>query len=374
MQEVINHLLTVGSGLAILGAGYLVWLMSGLVNVIFTPGNKWSWSKFFKGFVRAIIIALVIMSWVAVFDALDWFTTKMGADISGVLDGASISGLVGGIIGGTAYFLAKGYKNFYEFINPENTQVVVENPDYKGIGNDLKDIADALLPKWANEDKQTDEKAEKDAEKVKIGKGAADVNPLTRRLPDGTWAGQCSRYSYYLATGVELNYAGHPDYGPCNGRDMVNYLIDHCGYKSCGKIAGAIFASPVGEWGHTGMVIDPDNNIVNDSNYTPLTVSTHYLNLEAMNATYCCPPSMVPKPEPTPAPEPKPEPVKETFKVGDVVVPTKLVDYDGTRLIQWDPYYTISEISGNRAVLTAPRNGKPVVWAAMNTANITHAK
>lgn len=66
------------------------------------------------------------------------------------------------------------------------------------------------------------------------------------------------------------------------------------------------------------------------------------------------------------------EPAKDTFKVGDKVKPTRLVDYNGTKLVQYDDYYTISEIKGDRAVLTAPRNGKQVVWAAMNTKDIAH--
>ena len=61
------------------------------------------------------------------------------------------------------------------------------------------------------------------------------------------------------------------------------------------------------------------------------------------------------------------------FKVGDKVVPITLVNYNGTRLIQYDPYYYITEISGNRAVLSANRNGKYYVWAAMNTNNIKKA-
>ena len=66
-----------------------------------------------------------------------------------------------------------------------------------------------------------------------------------------------------------------------------------------------------------------------------------------------------------------PEPPKpETFKVGDKVVPLTLVDYNGTKLIQYDPYYYITEISGNRAVLSANRNGKYYIWAALNTNNI----
>lgn len=71
-------------------------------------------------------------------------------------------------------------------------------------------------------------------------------------------------------------------------------------------------------------------------------------------------------PEPTP-PTPAPEP---EFKVGDIVVPTKLVDYYGTPLVQYDDTYTITQINGDRAVLSAPRNGQMVVWAAMNTKDI----
>lgn len=79
------------------------------------------------------------------------------------------------------------------------------------------------------------------------------------------------------------------------------------------------------------------------------------------------------EPEPTPVvPEPtpvKPEP-KSEFKVGDRVVPIELVNYTGTRLVRYDKYYFITELKGDRAVLCADRNGKKVVWAAMNTNNI----
>lgn len=61
---------------------------------------------------------------------------------------------------------------------------------------------------------------------------------------------------------------------------------------------------------------------------------------------------------------------KQTFKEGDLVVPTKLVNYKGTPLTQYDPYYTITDLEGDRAVLSANRKGKMVVWASMNTKNI----
>lgn len=74
------------------------------------------------------------------------------------------------------------------------------------------------------------------------------------------------------------------------------------------------------------------------------------------------------KVSPSPAPTPTPTP-SSGFQVGDVVVPTKLVDYNGTPLVQYDDTYTITQISGDRAVLSA----RGAVWAAMNTANIRKA-
>ena len=152
----------------------------------------------------------------------------------------------------------------------------------------------------------------------------------------------------------------------------MNYLIKNCGYKKCSKRNGAVFSYDAGKYGHTGMVLDANKNLVNDANWSPLRVGTHYINLEAVGATYCCPPDML-DPVP-PAPKPTPTPAKPaSFKVGDTVVPTRLVDYDGRKLRQYDKTYTITELIGNRAVLCAKRNGKDVVWAAMNTSDIKKA-
>ena len=81
--------------------------------------------------------------------------------------------------------------------------------------------------------------------------------------------------------------------------------------------------------------------------------------------------SMYVEPTPQPVPAPQPEPVK--FAVGDRVKPIKKVDYNGRKLVQYDDFYYITELKGDRAVLSAKRNGKYIVWAAMNTNNITKA-
>ena len=75
-----------------------------------------------------------------------------------------------------------------------------------------------------------------------------------------------------------------------------------------------------------------------------------------------------------PVEEPKEEePIEEPkFKVGDKVKPLKLVNYNGTPLVQYDETYTIMEINGDRVVLGAPRGskGKLEIWAAMNINDI----
>lgn len=66
---------------------------------------------------------------------------------------------------------------------------------------------------------------------------------------------------------------------------------------------------------------------------------------------------------------PAPAPAKATFAVGDIVVPTKAVDYTGRSLVQYDPKYVITSLTGDRAVLSA----RGSVWAAMNVANLKKA-
>ena len=60
----------------------------------------------------------------------------------------------------------------------------------------------------------------------------------------------------------------------------------------------------------------------------------------------------------------------EDFKVGDKVVPIKLVDYNGTHLTQYDKEYTIMQIDKRGAVLGASRKGKLQVWAVLKLDNI----
>lgn len=440
MGDFLPQLLTVGIGLGVLGASYLVDLVAALANVFGTHTNdKFSFKKLGRGIAKALLWALAVVGFTVVINLLNWFTTRLGVDISNFLGDASTVGILGIISVASATYAKNAYDNIKYFLDKGDSSKNIDTsgvqPNYNGIVNDMKEFANKITPRWTQEDLQTNSEASKEAEQ-NVGQGSS-VNPLTRRLPDGDnengngW--QCSKYAYYLGTGIVMHYAPHPDYGPCNGNQMVDYLCNNYGFVRCGKIAGAIFSYNSGQYGHTGMVVDPANNIVNDANWTPLTVSTHYLNLEAVGAIYCCPPDMLP-PEPTPTPEPAhhddpnqfkvgdwvvvtnpvdiygtplavsgsyqvmeisngsvvigrngaitarmwaenlsktsaPKPSETKFKVGDTVVPTRLVDYYGTPLYQWDPAYTITEIDGNRAVLSA----RGQIWAAMNTADLRKA-
>ena len=67
-----------------------------------------------------------------------------------------------------------------------------------------------------------------------------------------------------------------------------------------------------------------------------------------------------------PATKPSPAPKKNEIKVGSTVVPTRLVDYNGTPVRQYDPSYTVIQLTGNRAVLSA----RGSVWAAMRVTDL----
>ncbi len=66
------------------------------------------------------------------------------------------------------------------------------------------------------------------------------------------------------------------------------------------------------------------------------------------------------------------EPIQ--FRKGDQVVPTRLVNYTGVKLTQYDKVYTVYENPHNdRIVLAANRHGKLIVWAAMNIKDVRRA-
>ena len=173
---------------------------------------------------------------------------------------------------------------------------------------------------------------------------------------------------------VRLGYGVPPKYA--SARDAMNASkaagTFHDGLDIPTDVAVPIFAETGSPYAH--VMVDYYGDVYSDGKHlSSLKGMTVVGWSETLNdvriVERVAEPAPAPAPAPEPEPQPEPEPTNE-FKVGDIVVPTKLVDYTGTPLIQYDDTYTITQINGDRAVLSAPRNGQMVVWAAMNIKDI----
>ena len=181
-----------------------------------------------------------------------------------------------------------------------------------------QESAQEAYDRIVNQSKPTDEETIKkfsNGFEIKGLGGSVTLDQVkARRLPDGDtdygkgW--QCSKYTAYLATGQrEYSYA-HPEYGPVNGKDIVDWLIKNFGWKRIDDpVEGAIGSGGFNTlYGHTAEFlywIDSDTAMVSDANYVPLTVDTHAMNVDGW--IWAVPGDYTPEPEPTP-PTPTPTP------------------------------------------------------------------
>ena len=51
-------------------------------------------------------------------------------------------------------------------------------------------------------------------------------------------------------------------------------------------------------------------------------------------------------------------------------MPTRLVNYDGRKLAQYDDKYKVTALSGDKATCSALRNGTYVIWASLNVKDL----
>jgi hypothetical protein len=185
----------------------------------------------------------------------------------------------------------------------------------------------------------------------------------------GTTAGMCLQ-------NVRLGYGIAPKYA--SARDAMNACkargTFHEGLADIPQdVDVPLFAETGSPYAH--VMVDVHGAVYSDGKYLPSFAGMSIVGWsEELNDVRVVEwvEEPAPAPAPAPAPEPTPEPVPEPedeFKVGDVVVPTRLVDYNGTPLVQYDDTYTITQINGDRAVLSA----RGAVWAAMNIADIRKA-
>lgn len=189
-----------------------------------------------------------------------------------------------------------------------------------------QESAQEAYDRIVNQSKPTDEETIKkftNGFEIKGLGGSVTLDQVkARRLPDGDtdygkgW--QCSKYTAYLATGQrEYSYA-HPDYGPVNGKDIVDWLIKNFGWKRIDDpVEGAIGSGGFNTlYGHTAEFlywIDDHTAMVSDANYIPLTVDTHAMNVDGW--IWAVPGDYTPEPSPEPAPGPSPSGDVSTYYV-----------------------------------------------------------
>lgn len=155
---------------------------------------------------------------------------------------------------------------------------------------DFIEDANEALNRVMNEDTPTDQDTIDANDDEATGQGFyTTIDAIIGRMlangnNDGGNGWQCSRYTGYLATGKWSYSISHPDYGPVNGKDVAAWLVKNYGFKYIDTpVKGAIGSGGFNTaYGHTAMYLystGTNTAMVNDANYTPLTVSTHNMNI-----------------------------------------------------------------------------------------------
>ena len=266
-----------------------------------------------------------------------------------------------------AIFIIVGHTDDKGYISLAGDEVIIT----EGTKNFIED-SQAALNRIMNEDKPTDEQIEKENEVDEVGLGFHTTidDILARRLPDGNNDGgrgwQCSKYTAYLGTGKREYSNVHPDYGPVNGKDVAAYLVQYYGFKYIDQpVAGAIGSGGFNTaYGHTVMYLystGANTAMVNDANWTPLTVSTHNMNIDGW--VWVVPGDYEPTPEPQPTPTPTPGPISDckTWYVhkGDTIssIMNTCLGY-----VDWSSIYSYADKWISQSVYP----GKSVLWGWQN--------
>lgn len=373
MGELVNIMITTAVGLAILGGAYALDLLVGVIKVLFTDGVHFSWRKMGEDFVKALLLAIATEAWVVLWYVAGWYAGKVGLDITQFTDAMSIGGMVGAIGIGAIWYLSSAGHNLLDFINTKHIQVTVDDAqtDYAGVA----DMVTSLVGVFTKHD---DEKNNVVAVAPELGASCyykVDVSTPDAFYKDVNGKGFNEGFGYQCVAGFkEFQFSLAGTYVSAGGA-AKNYAYNHAAVEALGFTwhdgntgfqngDWAIWTD--GTFGHVAMYYNGkwfgQNQGAKDASYgTPFNL----MSLPTKNIAGFYRPNIYTKPTPKPQPDPKAK-----FKVGDIVVPTRLVDYDGTPLVQWDDNYVITQIYGDRAVLCANRNGDLICWAAMNTKDI----
>lgn len=413
METVINHLIVLGGALGIVAVAYIAWLASGVGNIVTKDSIKnWSWKRCGKDIVKYLCFCISLAASSITVDALGYYVNMLEVEVfSNIMTGLSWTSIVVLPIGLAIYLIFRAFRNNKSIINYDDAMKALGvDPDKIVAVDNSQQIAEAIysffpVPEGLAEEVAEYEEVVEEAlrqgdtpEQIadEIGLGAYYSVPIGSYDEfrntvngkgydiDGAYGAQCFDGAglLYQQLGRSLSTGGtgaargcwtHArDYNSGNGIAQIPNKMD--------VRRGDIVVFGSGTYGHIGFADEDYNGGAyikllgqnqggvaypgGGSNFNVVNVSmSSFLGAFRYEKWHKNTPAPAPAPAPTPAPS------TGSFKVGDVVVPTRLVDYNGTSLVQYDPTYTITQISGDRAVLSA----RGAVWAAMRTSDIRKA-
>lgn len=115
----IDQLIITGMGLGLLASGYVLWLITGIVNATFNT-KTWSWEKMATDIAKALLMGTVLLALVALANGIELYANMLGFDISAFTEGISTMTMLGGITAGIAVYYGRAMKNTWAFFKLPN--------------------------------------------------------------------------------------------------------------------------------------------------------------------------------------------------------------------------------------------------------------
>lgn len=183
MGNILDKLITVGVGLALLAGTWFIWFLSGVANNLFSE-KKWSWRRMLEDVVKTLLMAIGILAWVVVAEVLDWYTLQVGMDISQLLDGASITGLIAIICGGSGYYLMKAFRNFAKFIGTDHVANKIGEANYEAVAQPIKDFIETITTKTDKEHLQDEGASEEQLKGLELSPEEIGMGGFANTYPE----------------------------------------------------------------------------------------------------------------------------------------------------------------------------------------------
>ncbi len=387
LKEPLNQLIVLGLMLGFYVFSHTVLIASGARRVK-KQKVKWSWERFWSDIKDRLLAIYVLCGLIVGIDMIQWLSPLIigvtpDETVMAVLNTGVIIALP--FVAGMAelYQAARntiklwGWSKNVQLLQLNESDFTYSNDNYESIVKDVGEFAETLLKKSVREQLIEDGVDIKSIEGEQApGQGSGNTYPEPYRSapkdslidPSRCFSRECVSYTSWKI--CETKGAWPTRTGAMSAKYWVDRLPSW-GYKMVstpkngGKYIGVLTS---GTYGHVvwfeglvnqSTVLISDYNYYEKGNYNVHTVPILgyiWYEIQAPTST-----------QPT-----LPENTGNTngFKVGDTVLPIKYTDYTGKRIRKTKDYYTITQLNGDRAVLSADGS----VYAAVNTNNLKHVE